>query len=446
MSSVALRRFALALCLVASAASAQSPAPTIAAGPMVGASEMREVQLWVQTTAPARIQFVYWDTAAPGTKRRSAEVRTRDALANTAQVALGTLEPGRRYAYEVLINGKPAPRTYPLRFQTQALWQWRADPPAFRMALASCFYVNEPGYDRPGRPYGSEYEILDALNATAPDVMLWLGDNTYTREADWYSRSGFLARYSHTRALPQLQPLLGRTHHYATWDDHEYGPNDADRAFRDKRLALEAFNGFWANPAPALGPDAGVTTMFQWQDVDVFLLDDRWFRAPNNRKTGRRDYLGPTQLEWLIDQLTSSRAPFKLVAVGGQVLSPARIFENYANYVDEREQLLQTLAAERIPGVVFLTGDRHHTELTRLDRPGVPPLLDLTVSALTAGSNPNGINEPNTLRVPDTFVGVHNFGLLDFSGPRTDRVMTMSIRDVKGDVKWSRTIKASELR
>ena len=52
-----------------------------------------------------------------------------------------------------------------------------------------------------------------------PDFMLWLGDNTYLRESDWNSRTGFIKRYPHTRALSELQPLLASTHHYATWDD-----------------------------------------------------------------------------------------------------------------------------------------------------------------------------------------------------------------------------------
>ena len=60
--------------------------------------------------------------------------------------------------------------------------------------------------------------------------MLWLGDNIYTREVDFYSLSGYQKRYTHTRNIKEMQPLLSNTHHYAIWDDHDYGPNNTDRS------------------------------------------------------------------------------------------------------------------------------------------------------------------------------------------------------------------------
>ena len=71
--------------------------------------------------------------------------------------------------------------------------------------------------------------------------------------------------------------------------------------------------------------------MFTWNDVDVFLLDNRHFRSPNERKSGERTILGKIQLEWLKDALASSTAPFKIVAMGGQLLSDARKYEMYSN-------------------------------------------------------------------------------------------------------------------
>ena len=38
------------------------------------------------------------------------------------------------------------------------------------------------------------------------------------------------------------------------------------------------------------------------------------------------------------------------------------------------------------------------------------------------------------------------FATLDFSGPRTDRSMLVTIRDADGAPLWTRTIRASELR
>lgn len=39
---------------------------------------------------------------------------------------------------------------------------------------------------------------------------------------------------THSRSVAELQPFLASTHHYAIWDDHDYGPNDSDRGFYNK--------------------------------------------------------------------------------------------------------------------------------------------------------------------------------------------------------------------
>ena len=152
--------------------------------------------------------------------------------------------PGKKYKYEVYINNYKIERNYAMEFQTQELWKWRTDPPDVKFIIGSCSYINEPEFDRPGKPYGSNFEIFNSINKKNPDFMLWLGDNTYLREPDWNSRTGFIKRYSHTRAFPELQPLLASTHHYATWDDHDYGPNNSDGSFWLKETASEIFKLF----------------------------------------------------------------------------------------------------------------------------------------------------------------------------------------------------------
>jgi len=412
---------------------------------MLGYSEMREVLLWAQTTGAANVHFVYWDSLAPGIRHRTAGAMTTSADAYTTKQIADRVEPGKVYSYEVMVNGQRVSRPYPLRFQTQALWQWRGDPPNFRIALGSCTYVNEPVYDRPGTPYGGGLEIFGTIGRMRPDAMLWLGDNVYLREADWYTRTGILARYTHSRGIPELQPLLASTHHYATWDDHDFGPNNSDRSWVHKDKSLEAFKLFWGNPTYGVGGKPGITTMFQWGDVEFFLLDGRYFRSPNDRnESGKRTLLGAHQLEWIIDALTASSAPFKIVALGGQAMSPAAEFENFATYPEERQALIDAITAEKIPGVLFVSGDRHLTELTRLEREGTYPLYDITISPLSAGGFTNG--KANAASVPGTLVTQRNFALLDFSGPRTDRSMKISVHDTAGALLWTRTITARELR
>jgi alkaline phosphatase D len=241
-----------------------------------------------------------------------------------------------------------------------------------------------------------------------------------------------------------MQELLSSAQHYATWDDHEYGPNDSDRSFWNKDISAETFRTFWPLPSQPLGKGP-VTSTFSWGDCQFFMLDDRWFRAPNNSRDSSRDYLGEQQLNWLLDALIFSRANFKIIACGGQVLNDARVFENYAQYPVERRKLISRISEAGIPGVFFLSGDRHHAELTRLERNGKYPLYDLTTSPLTAGIHNPG-NEANTLRMSGTLFNGHNFALLRFSGPAKERVMRIQLKDNQGRTVWEKSIKAEELK
>ena len=424
--------------------SIQSLWAQLQSGPMVGYSEMREVLLWAQTSQPAKVKFVYWEKDRPAQRFSTEEVATQKHTVFTARLVADQVLPGKKYGYELLINGKKVVRPYPLEFQTQALWQWRTDPPAFRFAFGSCSYVNEPEFDRPGTPYGSHYEMFTTIHQQKPDFMVWLGDNTYTREADWNTRTGIMHRYTHTRSLPEMQPLLASTHHYATWDDHDYGPNDSDRSFWLKHVSQEAFKLFWGNPNYVF--NEGVTGTFQWADVQFFLLDDRYFKSPNDNTVVDRTILGQRQFLWLIDALTFSKATFKFVVIGGQVLNPAKVAENFSNYPEEREKLIRTITDAKVPGVIFLDGDRHHSVLSKLDRTGTYPLYDFTISPLTAGAGKPYEDESNTLMVPGTLVTEHNFALAEVSGPLKDRVLKVSVMNASGKVLWTREIKASELK
>ena len=427
-----------------------SSASPIQAGPMVGYAEMREVMLWVQTKQPGRVQIRYVEQGKAAPVMLTAEVATTAATVNTAHLVADEVLPGKRYSYEVLVNGKEVKLPYATTFQTQPLWQFRSDPPNFTFAVGSCTYVNEPPYDRPGTPYGAGYGIFTSMTAKKPDFMIWTGDNTYTREVDWNSRTGVMKRYTHTRSLPEMQPLLASTHNYAIWDDHDYGPNDSDRSYWMKPVTLEAFKLVWANPNFIF--DEGCTGTFVWSDCQFFLLDDRTFRAPNEQPNGaatgqEKAYFGTRQLDWFIDALRFSKATFKFVVTGGQVINPTDAFENYAAYSAERAQFLTRLADAKIPGVLFITGDRHHSIIHKLDRPGTYPLYDVTISPLTSGpAKPTAAELAQPTVVEGTLLTERNFATMEVSGPLNSRLLTIRAFDVDGKEKWVRTLKSSELR
>ena len=433
-------------------ASASPAADTLAAGPMLADVTMREATVWVQTTAPALVRIAFEPAAGEPAGVPDTTAAVAMAADGTASVRLTGLTPGTRYAYRVLVDGRPVPQPTATTFATQPLWQYRTDPPTVTLAFGSCFYDNDD-FARPGAPYGGDAAIFGVIAGTKPDAMLWLGDNVYLRETDWWSPEGIAARYAHGRATPGLQPLLAATPNYAVWDDHDYGPNDSDRSYVHKGAALDVFRRYWPNPTAGLPGVPGVFTQFQIADAEVFMLDDRTHRTPNGTPAGEpRTILGPDQLAWLIDALTASRAPFKIVTLGGQVVNPVQAFETYANIApEERQFLFDALAARRVDGVVFLSGDRHHSELQRLERPGTYPLYDFTSSPLTAGvSNSASRDDSPELgaptRVPGTLVNtVRNFGTLSLTGPRTDRTMTMRTYDAGGALLWEHAVRAADL-
>ncbi len=250
-------------------------------GPMVGYSTMREVLLWVQTTEAAEVHFEYFDQENPKERFQTETYTTEAKYGFVTQLIANKILPGKTYNYELFINGKRITRDYPMTFQSQSLWQWRTDPPEVNFVIGSCNYVNETRFDRPGEPYGSDHEIFLSIHKKNPDFMVWMGDNTYLREVDWNSRTGFLHRYTHTRSLEEMQPLLASTHHYAIWDDHDYGPNDSDGSYWLKETASEIFKLFWGNPNYDVIGEGGITGSFQWADLQFFLLDNRYYRTSN---------------------------------------------------------------------------------------------------------------------------------------------------------------------
>jgi alkaline phosphatase D len=210
---------------------------------------------------------------------------------------------------------------------------------------------------------------------------------------------------------------------------------------------LEAFKDFWANKSYGMNSEQneGNYSTFNWGDAQFFLLDDRFFKSPNDRKTGTRTILGDTQLEWLIDALSSSSASFKIIYIGGQVITSAARFENYATYPEEKEKLLKEIEVNKIKGVLFLSGDRHFTELSKLERKGTYPLYDWTVSPLTSGVSNSYKDDNNTNRVEGSLFAVNNFGTLSFSGNAANRQMKLSLFDKEGKELWNKTILKKEL-
>ena len=449
--------FVLSLTLALPVSAAQ-PEPAarewLRSGPMPGMADIQGTVLWLQTRDPRSVVVHYWPEGEPEAARLGPSVETGPAGDHIAKITLSGLRFGTVYRYELYLDGhrvaSPDPDE-PWRFHTQAMWRWRTDPPSFTFAIGSCAYVNDPPFDRPGKPYGSEFEIFDQVAAQRPAFMLWLGDNIYLKDADWLSEQGIRHRYAQNRELPELQRLLAATHHLAIWDDHDYGSDNSDRTFPLRDASLEIFRDYWANPSMGTRELPGAFGRFEWHDVEFFLLDDRFHRTPNAWPAGPDKVMyGAAQMRWLKESLLSSQATFKIVAGGNQFLNPMLYDPSWQElwemFPDEKQDFLEFLTNSQVEGVLFLSGDRHHSELLELEREGLYPLYEYTSSSLTAGTAYPKKETDNPIRVPGTWVTYqHNFGLITVEGPKDDRVLLLRALGPDGIELWSHRISRREL-
>ncbi len=88
---------------------------------MLGATEMRESMLWVQTTKSAQVKFVYWDKEEPAEKFETKSITTREEDAFATTLIADKVEPGRVYGYKLYINNKPVDLPYRNEFKTLKL-------------------------------------------------------------------------------------------------------------------------------------------------------------------------------------------------------------------------------------------------------------------------------------------------------------------------------------
>jgi len=424
--------------------------PRIISGPMLGPVELRDAKVWVEVSPEVKSVSIQYH------KKGNTQIKTvlyKGELGNEfnpVQFTIGGLDYSTTYQYKIILNGKPT--TASGEFTTKDLWQWRKPPPDFSFLTGSCSYFNEPIYDRPGTPYGKDSSIFEPMSKEKSAFMLWLGDAWYTREVDYYSEWGLWYRASHDRAVPIMQNFLKSIPQLAIWDDHDYGPNDIGKNYVLKETSREIWKKYWCNPSAGENGQ-GTYTMTTWGDADIFMTDDRWWRSADRMKDSvdgfpnpEKEMLGQQQMEWLKNSLLYSNATFKIVVVGSQVLNPVSPFDTWWDFPAEYDEIMNFLREYKINGVIFLTGDRHHSEIIKVERPGTYPLYDITVSPLTSGTHVFGNAEKNN---PFRVLGIdqkQNYGKISFSGSRNDRKLTVEYFGVKGEKLGSWSVSEKELK
>jgi alkaline phosphatase D len=195
-------------------------------------------------------------------------------------------------------------------------------------------------------------------------------------------------KYSLYRKDENLRRMHSQFAFVPLWDDHEVQDNYAGKepdgglppVQKYSRARKAAGYKAWQESMPTFGAGKGKGTKIYRRlqfgsTVDLIIMDQRQYRA--NQPCGDtvapacsewdqpRDFLGRTQMNWVKDQLSKSKATWKVMA-NEVTIMPAKVlgdsffmFDSWQGYPQEREELLQHIDEQAIPNVVFVTGDIH---------------------------------------------------------------------------------------
>ena len=116
-------------------------------------------------------------------------------------------------------------------------------------------------------------------------------------------------------------------------------------------------------------------------------------------------------------------------------------------YPVEWQELMDFIVSNKIKGIVFLSGDRHFSELLKYQPAGFYPLYEFTCSAVTSSvAIPNKAEQANPMRVAGTMLLENNFGKISISGEKNKRQIRMETLNIDGVQKWQFIINENDLK
>jgi alkaline phosphatase D len=263
-----------------------------------------------------------------------------------------------------------------------------------------------------------------------PNVWIWGGDNVY---GDTKDMKVLKAKYAEQKNRPSYQTLAESCFITGTWDDHDYGKNDAGKWFRKKKQSKELLLDFLDIPADdpvrkRPGVYSSYTLGEEQRQIKIINLDTRWFRdnlirkrnglkKTTRYKTNKRgDVLGKKQWRWLKHELEEATEPLIFINSSIQVIADEQELEKWGNFPKARKRFLD-LVIQSQKNVIILSGDQHISEISKLEIPGrALPLFDITSSGLTHVKN-SSREIFNRYRIGHV-ITQKNFGLMeiDWSG------------------------------
>ena len=298
-----------------------------------------------------------------------------------------------------------------------------------RIAFGSC-----------GHQIGEQF-IWNSVISMNPQLWIWLGDNIY---ADTEDMEVLRRKYQQLGDNYNYQLLKDKCPIIATWDDHDYGVNDGGKEYPKKAESQKVFLEFFEEPSgSSRWNQEGVYTSYEYgvndNHVKVVILDQRYHRDEPDTDG---DVLGEEQWKWLETQFRESTAKVVLVGSSFQFVSDQHPFETWGHFPSARERMLKLIKETGVKGVIFISGDRHFAEISKLKRDDLSyPIHDYMCSGLTHANNV--MIEKNHHRMKGKTYYHRNFGMILFDWDKG--TVTLQNLKVNRKVSFELVIPFSEL-
>ena len=290
----------------------------------------------------------------------------------------------------------------------------------------------------------------NVVSSFSPDSWIWMGDNIY---GDTEDMQVLASKYRMLKENSYYASFIDKVKVYGTWDDHDYGVNDGNKSYPKKEESKALLLDFLDVPKGSkVYSRAGVYQSYIIGDagrkVKLILLDTRSFQDPLEKNITRNpryhksdgDILGDDQWQWLERQLMDTTA-LTIIVSSIQFIPDDQIYEKWGNFPKSKERMLSLLKSKGHNKYLFLSGDRHISEISKMTLDG-QELFEATSSGLTHSWE--DCKEQNSYRV-SPLVTQTSFGLMLFDWKENVFDLKLQIVSTKGEVLYTHSLGEFEI-
>jgi phosphodiesterase/alkaline phosphatase D-like protein len=202
--------------------------------------------------------------------------------------------------------------------------------------------------------------VFDRIREAAPLFFLVPGDFQYDNVAR-DNTDAFEHTYEANLEQPAQQALFLGTPIVYTWDDHDFGGNNADRTTESREAAWQAYRAYVPHGELVNGDTGAIYFAFTQGRVRFVVPDSRSERDPVG--TPGRSMLGAEQKAWLKREFLAARDAGLAIAWVSSVpwIDEEREgADTWAGFAEERRELAQFIADNGLTRrVMVLSGDAH---------------------------------------------------------------------------------------